>query len=315
VRPIVSPGPGCVNCGMPTETRSGHVAIIGLPNAGKSSLLNRLLGTKLSIVTPRAQTTRERVVGIETRDGVQMIFMDTPGIVDPAYLLHHAMAGIVEQTIEDADVVVLLLDGTRPPPDLAPEVLERLRRFGDQLLVVVNKIDAGAEATVERLAGWTRNDLGVPARLLSAETGQGIEELREDIARRLPPGPFLYPDDDISTQSVRFFVAELIRETAFELYGEEIPYSVAVKVDEFLEDREPIRIRATVYVERASQKAILIGHKGQAIRELGTRARLKIEAFVDARVYLDLWIKVLPRWRKDPLELRRLGFPIPTDTH
>lgn len=296
---------------MTGATRAGNVALIGLPNAGKSSLLNRLIGTKLSIVTPFAQTTRERVVGIDTADGVQMIFLDTPGIVDPAYLLHHAMAHIVEEAITDADVVVLVLDGTRPPPAFAEEVLGTLRGRGERLIAVVNKSDSAAETTLRGAREWAREVLGLEALSVSAETGAGLVELRTTIAERLPESPFLYPDDELSSQSVRFFVSELVRETVFEHYSEEVPYSVAVRVEEFRENADPVYIRAALYVERPSQKAILIGKKGTAIRDLGAAARAKVEAFLHQRVYLDLWIKVLPRWRKDPLELRRFGFPVP----
>jgi GTPase len=299
---------------MNASTRAGHVALIGLPNAGKSSLLNRFLGSKLSIVTPYAQTTRERVVGIDSTEREQLIFLDTPGIVDPAYLLHHAMAGIVEEAIRDADVVVLLLDGTRGAPALAEEVITTLRSLGDRLLVTINKSDLAREKQTDELTRWSLETLGRDASRISAENGDGVAELREKIVQRLPESPFFYPDEELSTQSVRFFVSELIRETVFELYKEEIPYSVATKVEEFREGSEPIVIRATIYVERNSQKAIIIGQKGSAIRELGIRARAKIEEFVGTHVFLELWVKVLPRWRKDPLELRRLGFPVPQTT-
>lgn len=296
---------------MSNVTRAGMVAIIGFPNVGKSSLLNRFLGSKLSIVTAAAQTTRERVVGIDTRDGVQIVFLDTPGLVDPAYLLHRSMLQIVEQALEDADVVVLLLDGTRPPPEVPPEVLEALQRGDEPPLVAINKVDVASEAEIAELEAWARRELGAEVHRVSAEQGIGVEELRVAIARRLPESPYLYPEDDISTQSVRFFVAELIRETVFEQYQDEVPYSTAVRVEEFREDRDPILVRATVFVERPSQKGILIGKGGKAIRDLGSVARVKIEDFVQRPVYLDLWIKVLPKWRKSPVELRRFGFPVP----
>jgi GTPase len=299
---------------MEETTRAGHVALIGLPNAGKSSLLNRFLGSKLSIVTPFAQTTRERVVGIDTGARDQLIFLDTPGIVDPAYLLHHAMAEIVEDAIRDADVVVLLVDGTRAAPALADEVIASLRALGRRLLVAINKIDVADRRRAGELEHWVRETLGSTAHRISAETGVGVEDLRSAIVGLLPESPFFYPEEDISTQSVRFFVAELIRETVFELYKEEIPYSVATKIDEFREESDPIVIRATIYVERDSQKAIIIGQKGAAIRELGIRARAKIESFVEAHVFLELWVKVLPKWRKNALELRRLGFSLPQTT-
>jgi GTP-binding protein Era len=311
---LVSAVEAVVHSAMPTDrTRAGTVALIGLPNAGKSSLLNCLLGEKLSIVTPHAQTTRERVVGIETRDGVQMVFLDTPGILQPAYLLHRSLAAIVQETIADADVVVLVLDGTRGPPALAPELYEVLQRKGNHLLPVVNKVDVAAETQRTSLSSWARESLGREPLALSARTGAGVEEMREEIAAMLPESPFLYPDEEISSQPVRFFVAELVRETVFERYAEEIPYSAAVRIQEFREAADPLLIRAEILVERPTQKAILIGKRGAAIRELGTAARIKIEAFLDRRVYLDLWVKVIPKWRKSPVELRRLGFPVPEE--
>ena len=295
-------------------TRAGTVALVGLPNAGKSSLLNRLLGSKLSIVTPFAQTTRERVVGIDTRDGTQMVFIDTPGIVKPAYLLHRSLVEIVDATVSDADVVVLVTDATRSTPEFESEAIEGLQRAARRLIVAVNKSDLAAETQVLAHSEWARTTFGAPAVAVSAETGSGVEGLREQIGRLLPVSPFLYPEDDLSSQPVRFFVAELIRETVFEQYAEEIPYCVAVRIEEFHEEATPIVIRATVYVERSSQKGILIGRGGAALRELGTRARTKIEEFLGAHVFLELWVKVLPKWRKSPLELRRLGFPIPQET-
>jgi GTP-binding protein Era len=295
------------------STHAGTVALIGMPNAGKSSLLNQFLGAKLSIVTPFAQTTRERVVGIDSRDGVQMIFLDTPGIVDPAYLLHHSLVAIIEETIADADVVVFVLDGTRPPPTLSPEMTAALGKLGNRLLPVVNKTDIAAETQTSGLCAWAAEHFSTPPLVLSAQTGGGIDELRSGIAALLPESPFLYPEDEISSQPVRFFVAELVRETVFERYTEEIPYSVAVRIQEFREGEEPAFIRAEILVERPTQKAILIGKGGAAIRELGTAARAKIESFMERHVYLDLWVKVIPKWRKSPVELRRLGFSVPEE--
>ena len=240
---------------MTQSTRAGFVALIGLPNTGKSSLLNQFLGTKLSIVTPLAQTTRERVVGIDTRSDVQLIFLDTPGIIDPAYLLHQAMAGIVEEAMAGADVIVLLLDGTRAPPVLSEEVITTLRAAGPRLLVTINKRDVAAETQIRELTEWARFRLGATATAISAATGEGVEELRERIAELLPESPFLFPGDEISTQSVRFFVAEMVRESVFELFHEEIPYSVATKVEEFHEGRDPVVIRVTVFVERQIGRA------------------------------------------------------------
>jgi GTPase len=293
-----------------TETRAGLVALVGFPNVGKSSLMNRLVEQKLSIVTPLAQTTREKVLGIDTRDGVQMVFVDTPGLVDPRYLLHRAMMREATEVISDADVVVLLADAQHGPPELQPDVLALLHR-APRLIVVANKIDVASAESRARIGEWARREFGADVSEVSAETGEGVEELRARVAERLPASPFLYPEDDLSAQPVRFFVAELVRESIFELFEKEVPYSTAVKVEEFRENETPVFIRAVIFVERPTQKAILIGAGGQAIKRLGQAARMKVEEFVGAPVYLDLWVKVLPKWRKSPLELQRLGFTLP----
>ncbi|HEX7242863.1 MAG TPA: GTPase Era [Longimicrobiaceae bacterium] len=299
--------------GSPGQTRAGTVALVGYPNAGKSSLLNRFLDQKLSIVTSAPQTTRERVLGIDTRDDVQIVFVDTPGLVDPRYLLHRAMLHSVLETIPDVDVAVLLLDPTSENREFSEEVLELLRRKRSSLLVVVNKTDVARRERLRELREWARETLGTDVLEVSAQSGEGVEALRERIAELLPVSPFLYPPDEISSQPVRFFVAELIRETVFEQYGQEVPYSTTAKVDEFRENADPLYIRATIFVERPTQKAIVIGKGGAAIKKLGQAARLKVEEFVGAPVYLDLWVKVLPKWRKDPLSLARLGFKLPTE--
>jgi GTPase len=293
-------------------TRAGLVALVGFPNAGKSSLLNRLLDQKLSIVTPRAQTTRERVVGIDTRDGAQMVFVDTPGLVDPSYLLQHAMRQAALDAIPEADVVVYVLDAASAPPPLDEEAGKRLRQRGTAVLVALNKMDIATEAESARARSWAAKTLDAPLLELSATSGEGVAELRGAIAARLPESPYLYPEDEISSQPVRFFVEELVRETAFDLYREEIPYSLTAKVEEFREASDPVYIRATLFVERPSQKGIVLGEKGAGIRELGTASRGKIEEFLGRRVFLDLWVKVLPRWRRDAAALQRLGFTVPS---
>jgi GTP-binding protein Era len=291
-------------------TRAGYVALVGMPNAGKSSLMNRFVDQKLSIVTPFAQTTRERVLGIDTRDGVQMVFLDTPGLVDPRYLLHKSMLHVALEVIHEADVVLLLVDATDALPQLGPEVMERLRAH-PSLIVVSNKQDLASREKRVRVRRWAEEEFGLAPAEVSAATGEGVEALREAVGARLPESPYLFPEEDVSSQSMRFFVSELVRETVFELYEKEIPYSVAVRVEEFRENASPIFIRATIFVERPTQKAILIGAGGAAIKRLGSVARAKIEDFVGAPVYLDLWVKVLPRWRKDALSLQRLGFRLP----
>lgn len=292
--------------------RAGYVALVGRPNVGKSSLLNAMVGERLSIVTPRAQTTRERVMGILTTDDAQIVFVDTPGILEPRYLLQEAMLQAALTAIEDADLVLLLLDGSRPE-DLVPEglALDALEARRHGLFVAINKIDVASAEGVQRLADWSETKLGVRPARISALTGEGVLELRDALIAALPESPFLYPADEIATQPVRFFVAELIRETIFEQYHEEIPYSSFVAIEEYREAATPVYIRATVFVERESQKAILIGRQGSAIRELGRRAREKVEAFIQAPVYLDLWVKTMPGWRRKRSALKHLGFPVP----
>ncbi len=299
------------NNAPPAATRAGFVALIGLPNAGKSSLLNRLLGQKLSITTAAAQTTRERVVGIDTRDGCQAIYLDTPGVVDPAYLLHRSMLHAIEAAVHDADVVVWVSDAARPATEIPADFREQLTQMRQPIVVALNKADLASGAQMESAGDRAQAMFGVAGYPVSATTGAGLQELRAAILGALPESPFLYSEEEVATQSTRFFVAELIRETAFERYQQEIPYSVAVVIDEFREERSPLYIRATIFVERESQKGILIGRGGGALKQLGREARAKIEDFLGSSVYLDLWVKVLPRWRKDPQSLRRLGFSLP----
>jgi GTPase len=297
--------------GQAAGTRAGYVALLGFPNAGKSSLLNRLLEQKLSIVTPLPQTTRERVVGIDTRDGVQVVFLDTPGLVDPKYLLQSSMLQAALDAIRDADVVLLLVDPLERLPDAEAEPFRSLARAGDRVILIVNKIDAASAERVRAAKEWGREAGFQRIVEISAVEGTGVDALRDRIRELLPISPFLYPPDEISAQPVRFFTAEFVRESIFELYRDEIPYSVAVKVEEFREERSPVYVRAVIFVERASQKGILIGAKGAGIRDLGKLAREKIEAFIGDRVYLDLWVKVLPKWRKDERSLRNLGYSLP----
>jgi GTPase len=303
-------GPG----GGAVATRAGLIALVGRPNAGKSTLLNALLGEKLSIVTSREQTTRERVLGILTDGSVQMVFVDTPGLLEPRYLLQESMLAEALTAVGDADVVLLLLDPTRTDdPVPGEDILGRLRSRGARLMVAVNKLDLARPGQVEQLRGWSRETLGVDAVGISAVTGDGLEALRSALASLLPESPFFYPEDDLAVQPVRFFVEELIRETIFEEYGQEVPYATAVRVEEFREAEDPVYISARVYVERESQKGILIGKGGEAIKRLGTRARMKIEAFTGRPVYLDLWVKPLPGWRKQAASLKRLGYRTATE--
>jgi len=296
------------------RTRAGYVALVGVPNAGKSTLLNALTGERLSIVTPRAQTTRERVIGIYTDEEAQIVFVDTPGLLEPRYLLQRSMLEAALSALEEADVVLLLLDATRPAETLpSGDALDGLHRRESALFIAVNKVDVAPAAAVEELVDWARREFGREAYVISAAEGRGVFELRDRLKAALPNSPFLYPEDEIAVQPVRFFVSELIRETIFEEYHEEVPYSTAVRIEEYREASRPVYIRAVVFVERESQKAILIGKGGAGIRRLGQRSREKIEAFIGEPVYLDLWVKAMPGWRKKRSALLHLGYPVPKE--
>jgi GTP-binding protein Era len=288
--------------------RSGIVTVVGKPNAGKSTLLNRIVGQKLSITSDKPQSTRNRIVGIHTAGETQMVVLDTPGLLNPSYELQRAMRGVALQALDDADVVAYLVDAN--DPDVPP--LERAAELPAPprapILVAINKVDTLSAARRAAVAAAHPTAL-----LISALTGEGVEQLMAALARHLPESPFLYPEDEISTQTLRFFASELVRETALEQLEEEVPYSVACEIEEFRESRSPVYIRAVVYVERESQKRILIGNKGSRVREIGRAARVKIEALVGAPVYLDLWVKVLPNWRRDVRALRRFGFRMPEE--
>ena len=293
--------------------RTGYIALLGRPNAGKSTLMNAMLGEKLSIVTAKAQTTWQRVTGIATTDDVQMIFLDTPGLLVAKDLFQKSMLGEALSALREADVVLLVLDPGRPLDAAATSSLRAtLAQSSAPLIVAVNKIDAVPRGAVGDATRWAE-ELGARAFPISALKGTGLEALEEALASSLPEAPFLYPEDEIASAPVRFFVAELVRETIFERYRQEIPYSVACRVEEFREDQEPIYIAVGVFVERESQKGILVGKGGSGIRELGALSRGKIEHFLGRPVYLDLWVKTLDGWRRKRDELTRLGFHVPDD--
>jgi|SRR5438105_10308221 len=289
-------------------TRAGIVTVAGKPNAGKSTLLNRIIGEKLSIVSAKPQSTRNRIVGIRTENDVQMIVLDTPGLLNPAYPLQHAMRATSLEAVREADVIIHLVDATEDVPTSLVEAAGLLTAPSAPILLALNKID--------ELSGEARSRIKVrypEAYLVSALTGEGADTLLAAAEGLLPESPFLYPDDEISTQALRFFVSELIRETALEQLEDEVPYSVASEVEEYREGRTPVYIRAVLYVERESQKRILIGAKGDRIREIGRASRAKIEELIGEPVYLDLWVKVLSNWRKNDAALRRLGYRPPKE--
>ena len=291
------------------------MTLVGRPNAGKSTLMNAFLGERLSIVTPKAQTTWQRVTGILTTDRAQMIFLDTPGLLDPRDLLQRTMLAAARDALGEADVILLVLDGSSilKPTDL--EWISEAMAGGPQvpLLVAINKMDLIEEEKFGAIARWVSQEMGGESFSLCAQDGTGVNTIRNRLEELLPPGPFLYPSDEIARDPVRFFVAEMIRETVFQEYHQEIPYSVFSQIEEFRENQDPIYIQANLFVERKSQKRILIGKGGSSIRKLGALSREKMEEFLGRRVYLDLWVKVLPDWRRRRAHLRKLGFSVPEE--
>lgn len=285
------------------QFRSGYVAIIGLPNVGKSTLLNRLLGVHLAAVAPRPQTTRHRILGILNGPGFQALFLDTPGLLEPKYALQRHMRREIDLALKDADLVLLVLDASRGNEDFEHFVRVLVGRV---VLVVLNKVDFVSDKKellplVDRLAksGF------VDVFMVSAIKGGGMDELKTGVAARLPEGRPFYPPDAVADRPERFFAAEFVREAVFSLYGEEIPYSTAVVVDEFRE--RPGRkdhVVVTVYVERDSQKAIVIGRAGRALKKVGMMARREIEAFTGRPAFLELRVKVAEAWRKDDRFIR-----------
>lgn len=285
--------------------KAGIVTVVGKPNVGKSTLLNRIVGEKLSITSPKPQSTRDRIVGIRTTDSSQMVILDTPGLLNPRYALQEAMRTASLRALDEADVIIYVADADEGVPPPLAEAAGLDKAPGAPVVTALNKSDLLRRSVRESLP---ESDF----ILVSALNGDGIGELMAAVEQKLPESPFLYPEDEISTQPVRFFVGEMVRETTLEQLHDEVPYSVAVQVEEFREDRSPLYIRAVIYVERDSQKAIIIGAKGAQIRRIGESARAKIEAFVDRPVYLDLWVKVLANWRKNADSLSRFGYQLAT---
>ncbi len=279
--------------------RTGHVALAGRPNVGKSTLLNALVGTHLAIVSPKAQATRLPVVGLLTEDDTQYIFHDLPGLLDPEYLLHHRMLALAVESARRADVILHLHRAAEyPAPDFH------------------TLLPPGTSPRAAVLPVYTQVDLLPEGKLLPPETlstdapsGRGIPELLAAIRPLLPEQPFQYDPDDVGTQPLRFFVTEYLREAAFGVLEDELPYALVAEVEEFRETTSPVYIRATLFVERESQKGILIGEGGRTIKAIGQHARERLEALLGTKVYLETWAKVLPRWRKDSHALRRFGFP------
>ena len=293
--------------------KSGYVSIIGAPNVGKSTLLNTLLGQKLAIVTPKPQTTRNQIRGILTTDAHQIIFVDTPGLMDPKYRLQSEMVKTAYGALGDADVVLFVIDVARPDPKIEERILRRLKRLNATVILVLNKVDLVAKPTLlPILEDYSQRYDFAHIIPISALTSDGVPLLLEQIETHLPLGPRYFPEDQLSDLPERFFIAETVREKIMLLTQREIPYAAAVVVEEFEKRQtnksgEIIYIRAIVYAERQTQKQIIIGKGGTLIKRVGELARMDIEKFLDTRVFLEIYVTVKANWRKDPRKLKELG--------
>jgi GTP-binding protein Era len=287
--------------------KSGYISIIGKPNVGKSTLLNRLLEIKLSIVTAKPQTTRKRILGILTEGEYQCYFLDTPGLIDPLYELQEHMVKQIRIALNDADIVIWVIDPWFKKEEYPETFLKAFKK--KPVICAINKIDLVNRRELLLIIDTVR---ALPVKEiipLSALTGDGVDICKKYIYEYLPDGPFLYPEEDISDRPERFFAAELIREKVFESFSKEIPYSTCVMIDEFQERaKNKDFIRATIYVERKSQKGIIIGKNGEALKKVGSEARRAIEQFLGRGVYLELWVKVKHKWRKNKKFLKELGY-------
>ncbi|MBQ1618320.1 MAG: GTPase Era [Bacteroidales bacterium] len=288
--------------------RSGFVNIIGNPNVGKSTLMNALVGERLCIITPKAQTTRHKIMGIVNGEDYQIVFNDTPGILKPAYRMQEDMMGFVDTAIGDADVLIYMTD-TIEKADKNMEYISRLKDLGCPVIVVVNKIDLSDQPKVNALMQWWQEQ--VPAALVlpaSLKEGFGADNIMRAVLERIPEAPAWYDRDSFTDRNLRFFASEIIREKILLFYKEEIPYSCEVVVESFKEGQERYDISAVIYVMRDSQKGIVIGKGGAALKKVGTQARKDMEDFFGKKVFLTLFVKVDPDWRESRKELRKFGY-------
>jgi len=286
--------------------KAGFVSIIGKPNVGKSTLMNALIGQKLSVTNPKAQTTRHRILGIWNDDNNQIVFSDTPGILDPAYKLQENMMTAVEAAMKDADVLLYLVETEEPFNETFIEVISKIKV---PVVLLLNKVDLNQQPEIEkRLKKWTELLPNADVLPVSALHHFNTKELLQLIAGKLEEHPPFYDKDEITDRNVRFFVSEIVREKILHHFKKEIPYSVEVVVEEYDEEPRLDRIRTSIFVERETQKRILIGEGGRAIKRLGTDARRDIENFIKKKIYLDLTVKVRKDWRNNDRDLKEFGY-------
>lgn len=291
------------------RTRCGFVALLGAPNAGKSTLMNRLMGTKVSIVTPKVQTTRSRIIGVVVHGAAQLVFVDTPGIFQPKGRLERAMVEAAWTGAADADLVVLLVDATRGIDDDTQRIVDGLKQAGRTAFAAINKVDAVRRDSLLGIAA-ALDGTGIFAEIfmVSALTGDGVDDMLPKLAARLPEGPWLYPEDQLGDMNERLFAAEITREKLFLNLHQEIPYALTVETENW-EEREDgsVRIDQTIFVEKPGQRAIVLGKGGQMAKRVGAAARKELEELLERRVHLFLFVKVRENWRDDPARYRAMG--------
>jgi GTPase len=287
--------------------KSGFVSIVGKPNVGKSSLINKLMNENLSIITAKAQTTRHRIMGILNGENYQIVYSDTPGILEPKYSLHEAMMTYVKVSLEDADLILLVV---ALEDKYEPELFNRFLKIKTPILLVINKIDLAKGSQVEdKVTYWKESITNIKEVLtVSAKTGQQVDLLLPKILEAMPVHPPYFPQDEFTDRSERFFASEIVREKIFLNYEQEVPYSTEVAITSFKEESDIIRISATIYVERDSQKGIIIGKGASSIKKVGVEARKDMETFFGKKIFLETHVKVADNWRKQSLKLKQFGY-------
>ncbi len=286
--------------------KAGFVSIVGKPNVGKSTLMNRLVGENLSIITAKAQTTRHRIMGILNGADFQIVYSDTPGILEPKYALHEAMMNYVKVSLEDADVILLVVEWGEK---FDPSVYERFKTITAPLLLLINKTDRSPKVERKTMIDYWKSYLRAQQIIpVSALTGENVDKIFPALLELLPEHPAYFPKDELTNRSERFFASEIIREKIFMNYSQEVPYSTEVGIEDFKDEETILRVRATIFVERESQKGILIGKAGSSLKKVGTEARVDMEAFFGKKVFLETRVKVASDWRKQKDKLRSFGY-------
>ena len=286
--------------------KAGFVSIVGKPNVGKSTLMNKLVGENLSIITAKAQTTRHRIMGILNGEDFQIVYSDTPGILEPKYALHEAMMNYVKVSLEDADVILLVVEWGEK---FDVTVYERFKTVTAPILLLINKVDRVPKVERKTMIDYWKSHL--PSKEIipvSAISGENVEKIFPTLLKLLPEHPAYFPKEELTNRSERFFASEIIREKIFHNYSQEIPYSTEVGIEDFKDEESILRIRATIFVERESQKGIIIGKGGSSLKKVGTEARIDMEAFFGKKIFLETRVKVAADWRKQKDKLRSFGY-------